>query len=41
LVNTAHNLTQRDKPSEKRGGNKALPSQGKQRITRSEGEVDA
>jgi GH15 family glucan-1,4-alpha-glucosidase len=26
LVNTAHNLTRRDKPSEKRGGKKAVPS---------------
>lgn len=28
LVNTAHNVTRRDKPSEKRGGKKALPSEG-------------
>ena len=41
LVNTAHNLTHRDKPSEKRGGKKALPSKGKQRTTRSKGDIDA
>ena len=41
LVNTAHNLTRRDQPSEDRGGEKALPSEGKQRTTRSEGDVDA
>ena len=41
LVNTAHNLTRRDQPSEKRGGEKALPSEGKQRTTRSEGDIDA
>jgi GH15 family glucan-1,4-alpha-glucosidase len=33
LVNTAHNLTHRDKPSEHRGGSKALPDQGKERRT--------
>ena len=31
LVNTAHNLTHRDKPSEKRAGKKALPSKGGER----------
>jgi GH15 family glucan-1,4-alpha-glucosidase len=41
LVNTAHNLTRRDQPSEKRGGEKALPSEGKQRTTHSEGDIDA
>jgi GH15 family glucan-1,4-alpha-glucosidase len=41
LVNTAHNLTRRDRPSEKRGGKKALPSEGKQRTEHSEGDVDA
>ncbi|QQO13225.1 glycoside hydrolase family 15 protein [Bradyrhizobium diazoefficiens] len=30
LVNTAHNLTHREKPSEHRGSKKALPSKGKQ-----------
>lgn len=28
LVNIAHNLTHREKPSEHRGGKKALPSEG-------------
>lgn len=41
LVNSARNLTQREKPSERRGGNRARPSEGKQRIISSEGEVDA
>ena len=31
LVNTAHNLTHRDKPSEKRGGKKAMPSKDAER----------
>ena len=31
LVNTAHNLTRRDKPSEKRGGKKAVPSKNAER----------
>jgi len=30
LVNTAHNLTHREKPSEHRGSKKALPSKGKE-----------
>lgn len=33
LVNTAHNLTHRDKPSERRGGKKSLPSEGVQSTT--------
>ena len=33
LVNTAHNLTHVDKPSEKRGGKKALPSTGGDRTS--------
>ncbi|MCK1478821.1 GH15 family glucan-1,4-alpha-glucosidase [Bradyrhizobium sp. LB8.2] len=33
LVNTAHNLTHRDKPSETRGGKKSLPSEGAQSTT--------
>ena len=37
LVNTAHNLTHRDKPSEKRGGKKALPSKGGERTRGLEG----
>ena len=36
LVNTAHNLTHRDKPSEKRGGSHAVQSKGQQ-TTGSEG----
>jgi GH15 family glucan-1,4-alpha-glucosidase len=31
LVNTAHNLTHRDKPSEERGGKKAVPSRDSER----------
>jgi GH15 family glucan-1,4-alpha-glucosidase len=41
LVNTAHNLTHRDQPSEERGGKTALPSEGEQKVTRSEGDVNA
>jgi GH15 family glucan-1,4-alpha-glucosidase len=41
LMNTAHNLTRRNQPSEKRGGEKAMPSQGKQRTTHSKGDIDA
>ena len=41
LMNTAHNLTRRNQPSEKRGGEKAMPSEGKQRTTRSKGDIDA
>jgi GH15 family glucan-1,4-alpha-glucosidase len=33
LVNTAHNLTHRDKPSETRGGKKSLPSEGAESTT--------
>ena len=32
LVNTAYNLTHREKPAEKRGGGKALPSKGAETI---------
>jgi GH15 family glucan-1,4-alpha-glucosidase len=41
LVNTAHNLTRRDQPSENRGGERALPSQGNQRTTSSGRDTDA
>ncbi|MEH2535050.1 GH15 family glucan-1,4-alpha-glucosidase [Bradyrhizobium sp. AZCC 1588] len=41
LVNTAHNLTRRDKPSEKRGGKKAMPSEGTQKTTVPEGDQNA
>jgi GH15 family glucan-1,4-alpha-glucosidase len=37
LVNTAHNLTHRDKPSEKRGGRKALSGKGGERTRGLEG----
>jgi GH15 family glucan-1,4-alpha-glucosidase len=37
LVNTAHNLTRRDKPSEKRGGNKALASRNAERTSLTQG----
>ena len=37
LVNTAHNLTHRDKPSEKRSGKKALPSKNGGRARPKEG----
>jgi GH15 family glucan-1,4-alpha-glucosidase len=37
LVNTAHNLTHRDKPSEKRGGKAALPSKNGKPVRSLEG----